>query len=101
MFQDGFGKSEGLEQKIAVARNGSDAAVSLNHWKGSDFWDTGKSQTVAKSVIVYNLAQGKKVFGFALEPPPKNVLDYAVSPEGSEVAILSDGRITVCDLPKQ
>jgi hypothetical protein len=101
LFQDGFGKSEGLEEKIAVAQNGSEVAVSLNEWKGSTFWDAGKSQTIAKSVSVYNLAQGKRIFNIELKPSPKSDLDYALSPEGSEVAILSDRRVTVCRLPKQ
>ena len=100
IFQDSFGKNESLEQKAAVAQRGTAVAVSLNRRRGSDFLDTLRAlQIVARYVIVYNLALKKRSLTFELKPLPANDLDYALSPDGSKLAILSDRHVTVCAVP--
>ncbi|MFZ0313577.1 MAG: hypothetical protein WAL85_12795, partial [Candidatus Korobacteraceae bacterium] len=101
VFQDTFGKTEAMEQKTAVAQSGTLVAVSLNRQKGHDFWDTGSGQQVtARSVMVYDLLKERRTFSFELKPLPKSDLDYALSPEGSKLAVLSDRHVTVCSLLK-
>lgn len=102
IFQDAFGKYESLEEKTAVAQNGTAIAVCLNRRKGSDFWDTGSGlQIIAMHVLVYDLMLKKRVFTFELAPLPRADLDYALSPDGSRLAVLYDRRLTVCSVPVQ
>ncbi len=100
IFQDDLGKHESLEQKVAVDQGGTAVAVALNTRRGSDFWDTGRGlQVIARSIVVYSLSLGKRVLTFQLAPPPNNDLDYALSPDGTKLAVLSDQQVTVCAVP--
>ena len=102
IFQDAFGKYEYLEEKTSVARSGMVIAVCRLRRKGSDFWDTGNGlQIKARHVLVYDLALKKRIFTFELAPLPKADLDFALSPDGSRLAVLNDRRLTVCSVPVQ
>jgi hypothetical protein len=100
IFQDGFPKGEALVRKIAVAQNGKAVAVSLDRTKGSDFWDTGKGiKLVATYVLVYDLPLRKRSLTVEMNPLPETNYDFALSPDGSRLAILNDRRVTVCSVP--
>jgi hypothetical protein len=100
IFQDSFSKGEALVRKIAVSQDGETVAVSLDRSKGSDFWDTGKGiKLLATHVLVYDLPLKKRSFTVEVNPPPKSDYDFALSPDGSRLAILSDRRVTMCSVP--
>ena len=102
IFQDGFPKGEALVRKIAVSQDGKAVAVSLDRTKGSDFWDTGKGiKLVATYVLVYDLPIKKRALTVEVNPLPKSDYDFALSPDGSRLAILNDRRVTVCSVPKE
>ncbi len=99
---DGFDKGESLDRKIAIAQNGQAVAVSANRRKGTDFWDTGKGiRLVATRLVVYDLSLKKPVLTVDVAPLPKNDYDFALSPDGSELAILNDRKVSVCSVPVQ
>lgn len=57
VFEDTFSKGEALARHVAVARDGSTVAVTLDRTKGSDFWDTGHGiKLVATYILVYDLS---------------------------------------------
>jgi hypothetical protein len=100
IFQDSFSKGEALVRKIAVSQDRKAVAVSLDRTKGSDFWDTGKGiKLVATYVLVYDLSLKKRSFTVEVNPPPKSDYDFALSPDGSRLAILNDRRVTMCSVP--
>jgi hypothetical protein len=102
IFQDSFSKGEALVRKIAVSQAGKAVAVSLDRTKGSDSWDTGKGiKLVATYVLVYDLPLKKRSFTVEVTPPPKSDYDFALSPDGSRLAILNDRRVTMCSVSKE
>jgi hypothetical protein len=102
IFQDVFLKGEALVRKIAVSQSAKAVAVSLDRTKGSDFWDTGKGmKLVATYVLVYDLPIKKRALTVEVNPLPKSDYDFALSPDGSRLAILNDRRVTVCSVPKE
>lgn len=97
VFTDNFDKGEARSWKIATAQNAQAIAVSLNRSKGTDLWDTGKGiQIVATRLVVYDLSLKKRVLIVEIAPLPKNDYDFALSPDGSKLAILNDRRVSVC-----
>jgi hypothetical protein len=99
IYQDGFGKGEALRPEIAISQNDKTVAASLDVTRGTDFWDTGKGiRLVAMYVIAYDLSLKKRSLKVEVAPVPKNDYDFALSPEGSRLAILTDRRVTVCSV---
>ena len=102
VFEDTFSKGEALARHVAVARDGSTVAVTLDRTKGSDFWDTGHGiKLVATYILVYDLSVRKRALTVEVDPLPSNNYDFALSPDGSRLAILNDQRVTVCSVPKE
>jgi hypothetical protein len=52
-------------------------------------------------IAVYDLAIKKRIFTVNVDPLPKNDYDFALSPDGSKLAILNDRRISVYSVPVQ
>ena len=102
IFQDTFEKGEWLERKAAVSQNGRAVAVSLKHTKGKDFWDTGGGiKTIARDVVLYDLSLKRRALTVGVAPLPNNDYDFAVSPDGSKLAILNDRRVSVYLVPER
>jgi hypothetical protein len=51
-------------------------------------------------VVGYDLDQRKEILALNVDPVPKNDYDFALSPDGSKVAILNDRTVTVYALPR-
>lgn len=96
LMMDSFGKGESRNWKIATAQNGQALAISLNRSKGTDFWDTGKGiRLVATHLVVYDLFRKTRVLTVDVDPLPKNDYDFALSPDGSKLAVLNDHKVSV------
>jgi hypothetical protein len=50
---------------------------------------------VATRVAVYDLSLKKRILTVNVSPLPKNDYDFALSPSGSKLAVLSDRRISM------
>ena len=102
LMADGFNKGESLGGKIAVAQSGRAVAVSLDRTKGIDFWDTGKGvRLVATDLLVYDPSIRKRLLTIELSPLPKNDYDFALSPDGSKLAVLNDRNVSVYSVPTE
>jgi len=52
-------------------------------------------------IAVYDLFQKKRILNVTVDPLPKNDYDFALSPDGSELAILDDREVSVYSVPIQ
>ncbi len=86
------------EDKIAVARGGAVLAASLVQGKGGGFFDTDVRRT-RMGVAVYNSSLKKRVVTVNVDPLPKKHYDFALSPDGSKLAILNDRKVLVYSVP--
>jgi hypothetical protein len=46
-------------------------------------------------IAVFDLVQKKQIFTLSLDPVPRNDYDFALSPDGSKLALLNDRRVAV------
>jgi hypothetical protein len=86
------------DDKIAVAQGGAVLAASLTQGKGGGFFDTDVRRT-RMGVAVYNSSLKKRVLTVNVAPMPKNDYDFALSPDGSKLAILNDRKVSVYSVP--
>lgn len=84
--------------EIAISRSGQFIAVALATGKGGGFWDTN-IRTVALNVSVYSIEKQRSILNVPLSPMPVKNCDFALSPDGSKLAILSDGDLSVYSVP--
>jgi hypothetical protein len=54
---------------------------------------------VALQVVVYDLILKTRVLTLTVDPLPKNDYDFALSPDGSKLAILNDKKVSVYSVP--
>jgi hypothetical protein len=92
-------KQETIGPEIAVSRSGDAIAVPLTRGKGGGFWDTDVRMT-AISIAVYSIPHRKRVLTIQLSPLPTQNCDFALSPDGSRLAILNDGDLLVYSVPQ-
>lgn len=87
-------------ERTEVARNGRVIAVSLVEGKGGGFFDTDVRR-IGNQIAVYDLSSRERVLTVDVVPLPKNAYDFALSPDGSKLAILNDRKVSVCSVPAQ
>lgn len=85
-------KADGKGTQIAVSRNSRYVAVLLEKFR--DLWDTGGHITSLRAAV-YELAMRQRVMTVVVSPLPKHDYGIALSPDGSELAILSDGTVSM------
>jgi hypothetical protein len=97
-MNDRFQKGEkiGLHTKFALPHDGNSLALSLENER--DFWDTG-GRLIAIRIAVYNLSSQKRVMVFNVNPLPTTDFDFALSPNGSKLAVLNDRDVSVYAVP--
>jgi hypothetical protein len=86
------------DDKIAVAQGGAVLAASLVQGKGGGLFDTDVRRT-RMGVAVYNSLLKKRVVTVNVDPLPKKNHDFALSPDGSKLAILNDREVSVYTVP--
>jgi hypothetical protein len=95
-------KTETLDQRIALSQDGGFAAMSLNtfevkkHILSETTW-----REFPKEILVYNLSLKKCVLTVDVNPLPKNDYDFALSSDGSKLAVLNDRKVSVYTVPVQ
>ena len=52
-------------------------------------------------VVVYDLMLKKSIYSATIFPLPMYYYDFALSPDGSRLAILNDRTVLVCQIPGQ
>lgn len=91
LYEDDLGRGTSLDHEVAVARDSHIVAVSLIQREGRDIWDTGKGIRVTSMAIeVYDLLRKKRLLNIEMSPVPKNDYAFALSPDGTKLAVLTD-----------
>jgi hypothetical protein len=86
--------------KTAVAQNGQFAAISLDTVEQKKhFFTEPSSRLTAMQIAVYDLTLKKRVLTVDVAPLPKNDYDFALSPDGSKLAVLNDRKVSVYTVP--
>ena len=102
LMTDSFPKGDTQSGKASVAQEGEFVAVSLNSKEVKKHLLTEVNvRLTAMRVVVYDLALKKRAFAVDVDPLPKNDYDFALSPDGSKLAILNDRKVSVYSVPVQ
>jgi WD40-like Beta Propeller Repeat len=96
LLTEPFAKREGRSRQIAAAQNGRYVAVMLANF--ADPWDTGGHITSLRSAL-YDVSAKKRVMTIPMSPAPQHDYDVALSPDGSQLAILSDRKVSLYSVP--
>jgi hypothetical protein len=95
LFTEHFKDGRMKRGKVAPAQDGQHVAVMIENFR--DFWDT-RGRISSLRAAVYDLSAKKSVMTVSVSPP-KYYYDVALSPDGSKLAILSDGTVSVYSVP--
>ncbi len=99
LFKDKYGKRVSIDRDPRPAMSGQRFAVAITTLKGgSEILDL-PSHAERTSVIVYDLASRSRIIEVEVEPLPETTFDYALSTDGTLLAVLADGVITVYGIP--
>jgi hypothetical protein len=117
---------EGVSYSLPIDRNSGDDALAADCalYDGSTWTKTGVSLAspvvaftlpllktkrpflgeptvcmVGMQVVGFDLNRRKQVIKLDIRPLPKNDYDFALSPDGSQLAILDDGAVSVYAIP--
>lgn len=83
--------------KVATSTNGRFFALSVDRLLTKKHLFTEPSTGVVRTnLTVYDVTLKKQIVDVNIEPLPKNDYDFALSPDGSRLAILNDKTVSVC-----
>ncbi len=100
LMSERFDKGEHpVQAKLDVTQDGRFVAISLERIKGGSL-DTER-HTAALQIAVYDLYLKKRILTVDIAPLPRSDFDFALSPNGSKLAILNDRKASVCSVPLQ
>jgi hypothetical protein len=103
LMTDVFPRPDSSSGKTAVAQGGRFIAVSVDTEK-TKFDLLGLESYLRITAIhirVYDMALKKQLLTVAVNPLPRKHYDFALSPDGSRLAVLNDRRVSVCAVPVQ
>ena len=93
-------RGRSLDGEMAVSLNGRFIVLSSkNILVKKHILSEASVEVVARNVAVYDLSEKKRALTLEISPPPKNDYDFALSPDGSKLAILTDRRVSVYSVP--
>lgn len=102
LMTDSFPTGDKSSGKTTVAQAGRFVAISVDTTKvKTHILSEPSVRITATHIAVYDLVLKKQVFTVKVEPLPKNDYDFALSPDGSKLAILNDRNVSVCVVPVQ
>jgi len=102
LMADPFPKGDSPSVKATVSQEGRLVAISLNTVEiKKHFLAESNERVTATHAVVYDVALKRRILAMNVEPLPKNDYDFALSPDGSKLAILNDRKVSVYSVPGQ
>jgi len=90
-----------LAAKVATSMDGRVVALSLPKVRiRKPLFDEGHQCLAGMQMAVYDLNRRRRLFTVDLEKLPKRVFDFALSPDGSRLVILTDHSLSVWEAPR-
>jgi hypothetical protein len=98
-WADAFNKkSDMVDPHVEVGAGGRVLAVAVKTFVGgSRFLDIGPLLRSIK-IVVYDAPTGKRVLEMPITPTPASMFDFALSPRGDILAVVSDGSLAIVKL---
>jgi hypothetical protein len=100
LMSDQAEKNEDFGEHVAITRDGRFFALAALQWDygymGVPFLRPRKAR-----ILVYDAVNHHRLASLNVEPAPKGVLEYAVSPDGTRLAIMLDDQLRVVSIPAQ
>lgn len=88
--------------KTTLARDARFVAVSINTIETKNrMFAEPDVRVAATQIVVYDLGSKRRVLTVDVDPLPKNDYDFALSPDGSTLAVLNDRNVSVYSVPVQ
>lgn len=98
VWSDSFAKNEAVQDVESDEKGVTIAVAVARYVGGSQFLDMSGHLKVMR-IVVYRAADGKRAAELVVEHPPRLPFNFlALSPDGSVLAILSDGFLQVAQL---
>jgi hypothetical protein len=86
--------------KIEVSKDGRVAALSLSNIETKrHVFSEASQRLVSTRVEVFNLSLRKRILTVDVTPLPRSDYDFALSPDGSSLAVLNDRTVSVYLIP--
>lgn len=93
-------KVAGVGGQIAVSQDGRTVAVSAMRVRGRDWWDTSKGIRITeRQVRIYDIYLNRELLSVDVTPLSKSIYDFALSPNGTRLAILNDRSLSLYAVP--
>jgi len=92
LLRDPIEKKEHLEQLTSSTLEGRLAAVSAMQTTGG-FADYGSVRRSRTTVLIYDVELGRRIVSVPVVPIPKQDYDFALAPDGSSIAVMSDNSM--------
>jgi hypothetical protein len=83
-----------FQDRVAISQNGRYVAARQDTGKGGGFFDRDVTWTASR-IAVYDLSVKTASFCVDIAPLPHDTYDYALSPDGTKLAVLNDGVVSV------
>jgi|SRR5579863_6002018 len=98
-WKDAFDrKSDIVSSHVEVSADSQLLAIAVKRFAGgSRVLDVSRKLKTVR-IIVYQAKSGKKVFESTVNPSPSDSFDFALSPDGGVLAIVSDGFVEIIQL---
>jgi hypothetical protein len=100
ILKDPLGKETCVSDRMSVAQQGRFVAISLSAYTVRRGFLTEASRRLKSiQVAVYDMAIKARALTVTLDPLPNNDYDFALSPDGSRLAVLTDREVSVYSVP--
>jgi len=83
-----------FQDRVAISQSGRYLATRQDTGKGGGFFDRDVIWTGSR-IVVYDLSAKSLVLSVSVVPRPRDTYDFALSPDGSKLAVLNDGTLSV------
>jgi hypothetical protein len=93
-------KNEDFGEHVAITRSGHFFALAALEWDYS-YMGVPVVRPRKARIFVYDAVNRRRLASVSVEPTPKGVLEYAVSPDGTRLAIMRDDQLQIIPIPAQ
>ena len=88
-----------FDSAVATA-DGTLVAVAAQQVRGTDFFDTGNIRIARRRILVYDVVRKARVGVLDVIPLPQRNFAFALSPEGSKLAVINDDNVALYPLTR-